>query len=201
MPCPYDGQNTMTNVMIYLIGYFGIGKYTIAKALADVLPCKIIDNHYILNPIFNLLENDGVTPLPPLLWLEAAKVREAVLETIRFLSPKDWNFVFTNDLSEDETSHRLFNDVAQIAKARGSTLVPVLLFCDEDEYLRRVVRPERRERLKGINAAEARARFESGSAFQITHPNVFRLNITALQPAESANQIFSHIQKIVSGQS
>jgi AAA domain len=185
----------MTNVVIYLIGYFGIGKYTIAKALADVLPCKIIDNHYVLNPIFNLLENDGVTPLPPLVWLEAAKVREAVLETIRFLSPREWNFVFTNDLSEDETSHRLFDDVAQIAKARGSTLVPVLLSCDEDEYLRRVVRPERRERLKGINAAEARERFQSGSAFQIAHSNVLRLDVTALQPNDAANLILGHIRQ------
>jgi hypothetical protein len=192
---PYN-ENTMNNVVIYLIGYFGIGKYTIAKALADVLPCKIIDNHYVLNPIFNLLETDGVTPLPPLVWLEAAKVREAVLETIRFLSPRDWNFVFTNDLSEDETSHRLFDDVAEVARARGATLVPVLLSCDQDKYLRRVVRPERRERLKAINVDEARARFESGAAFQLEHPNVLRLDITTLSPAQVANLILEHVRRI-----
>jgi shikimate kinase len=29
----------MQNTIIYLIGYFGIGKYSIAKALAELEPC------------------------------------------------------------------------------------------------------------------------------------------------------------------
>jgi hypothetical protein len=185
------------NTIVYLIGYFGIGKYSIAKALAELEPCKIVDNHHVLNPIFSLLEQDGITPLPPLIWHQAAKVREAVLETIRFLSPPNWNFIFTNDLSEDSGSHKLFDDVANVAEARAARLVPVLLRCELDEYLRRVVRPERRERLKGINPAEARERHQQGQAFVTDHPNQLVLDITRLSPEAAARAILGFVDKLV----
>ncbi|MGL5939284.1 MAG: hypothetical protein ACRC2S_02685 [Waterburya sp.] len=44
----------MTNTIIYLIGFAGVGKYTIAKAISEHLSVKIIDNHYILNPKIKL---------------------------------------------------------------------------------------------------------------------------------------------------
>ncbi len=185
----------MQNTFIYLIGYFGIGKYSIAKALAQLEEFKIIDNHYVLNPIFSLLENDGITPLPPLTWHYAAEIRQAVLGTIRFLSPRDWNFIFTNDLSSDAGSQQLFDDVATVVTSRGGRLIPVLLHCELEKYLERVVRPERRERMKGINADEARERFLSGIGFQTEHPNTLRLDVTNLSAEAAAEEILAHIQR------
>jgi shikimate kinase len=186
----------MTNVAVYLIGYFGIGKYSIAKALVELIPSKIIDNHYVLNPIFSLLENDGIRPLPPLTWHYASEIRQAVLGTIQFLSPKEWNFIFTNDLSEDSGSHQLFDDVVKIVTSRKGTLIPVLLECDLEQYLRRVAQPERRERMKSINTKEAQIRFAAQSKFQTEHPNTLRLNTTHLEPLEAAKEILRHIKKI-----
>jgi MoxR-like ATPase len=48
-----------------LIGYFGIGKCSLAKALAELEPCKIVGNYHVLNPIFSLLEQDGITHCHP----------------------------------------------------------------------------------------------------------------------------------------
>jgi hypothetical protein len=183
----------MKNTFVYLIGYFGVGKYTIANALVELLPCKIIDNHYVLNPIFSLLENDGIKPLPPLTWHYASEIRQAVLGTIQFLSPRDWNFIFTNDLSEDVGSHKLFDDVEKVVVSRGGVLIPVLLECSLETYLERVVRPERRERMKSINAQEARIRFEAQTNFQTNHANTLRLDITNLEPNQAAQLIFQHI--------
>ncbi len=180
---------------MYLIGYFGIGKYSLANALSELEDFKIIDNHYVLNPIFSLLKNDGITPLPPLTWHFASEIRQAVLGTIQFLSPKDWNFIFTNDLTEDAGSHQLFDDVAKIVTSRGGTLIPVLLECDLETYLTRVIRPERRERMKSTNAEEARIRFEAQINFQTDHPNTLRLDISHLEPMEAARAIIRHLQQ------
>ena len=40
------------------------------------------NNHWINNPIFGLIDTDGVSPLPDAVWSQTAKIREAVLETI-----------------------------------------------------------------------------------------------------------------------
>jgi deoxyadenosine/deoxycytidine kinase len=187
----------MNNVTVYLIGYFGIGKYSIAKALSELIPSKIIDNHYVLNPIFSLLENDGITPLPPLIWHYASEIRQAILGTIQFLSPREWNFIFTNDLSEDSGSHQLFDDVAKVVTSRKGVLIPILLECDLEEYLRRVSQPERRERMKSINIEEAQIRFAAQTNFQTEHPNTLRLNTTHLEPVQAAKEILLHIKRVL----
>lgn len=187
----------MNNITVYLIGYFGIGKYSIAKALVELIPSQIIDNHYVLNPIFSLLENDGITPLPPLTWHYASEIRQAVLGTIQFLSPRDWNFIFTNDLTEDAGSHQLFDDVVKVVTSRKGTLIPVLLECNLEQYLERVAQPQRRERKKSINTKEAQIRFEARTNFQTDHPNTLRLDITHLEPSEAAKEIMIHLEKTI----
>ncbi|MBO0754455.1 MAG: hypothetical protein J2P54_01225 [Bradyrhizobiaceae bacterium] len=39
-----------------------------------------MDNHYWLNLIFSLVDQDGITPLPKAVWPLAGRVRDAVLE-------------------------------------------------------------------------------------------------------------------------
>jgi hypothetical protein len=50
------------------------------------LNARVVDNHWINNPIFDLLDNDRVTPFPTGVWDQVAKVRHAVLDTIATLS-------------------------------------------------------------------------------------------------------------------
>ncbi len=131
--------------------------------------------------------------MPPLTWHFASDIRQAVLGTIQFLSPRDWNFIFTNDLTEDAGSHKLFDDVQKVVVSRGGVLVPVLLECNLEQYLERVTRPERRERMKSINAEEARIRFAAQTNFQTDHANTLHLDITSLEPNQAAQLIFQHI--------
>ena len=72
----------MDNIFLYLLGFAGTGKLTIARAFARSVGAKVVDNHWINNPIFGLIDPDGVSPLPDAVWSQTAKVREAVLETI-----------------------------------------------------------------------------------------------------------------------
>jgi hypothetical protein len=188
----------MTNTMIYLIGFAGVGKYTIAKAIRDLEPCKVVDNHYVLNPIFNLIAQDGVTPLPKQVWDNAMQVRLAVLATIEHLSPRDWNFVFTNELTVDSDGSNLmlYSQILKVAQARGARFVPVRLLCDLEEHLSRVIRPERRERMKGIDPDEARDRHANHKLFMPDHANTLTLNVTGLTPEIAAKTVLDHVFNI-----
>jgi hypothetical protein len=198
----------MTNIIIYLIGFAGVGKYTIAKAIAEMMagtlePCRVVDNHYVLNPIFNLIAQDGITPLPAQVWDNAMQVRLAVLATIEHLSPRDWNFVFTNELVADEPSEdsngsnlMLYSQILKVAEARGSRFVPVRLRCDLEEHLSRVVRPERHERMKGVDPNEARDKHANHKLFKPDHANTLTLDVSNLTPEIAARTVLDHVLNI-----
>jgi hypothetical protein len=76
----------MNNVIVYVIGPPGVGKYSVGKLLAARMPAKLLDNHYWCNPIFEIIEPDGRTPLPPAVWDRTSAVLTAVLETVATLA-------------------------------------------------------------------------------------------------------------------
>ena len=146
----------MDNIFLYLLGFAGTGKLTIARAFARSIGAKVVDNHWINNPIFGLIDPDGVSPLPDAVWSQTAKVREAVLETIATLAKPGANFVFTHDGIEGE---RYDEDVLQgiqtTAARRGARLIPVRLVCNEDELVRRIQSGDRAAMLKCTDPADA----------------------------------------------
>lgn len=52
------------NVFVLLLGFPGVGKLTIARELGMARPARVIDNHWINNPILGLLADDGRSKLP-----------------------------------------------------------------------------------------------------------------------------------------
>jgi predicted kinase len=58
----------LKNVMVYLVGFSGTGKLTVARELALPLEARVVDNHWINNPIFGLIDNDRVTSFPTGVW-------------------------------------------------------------------------------------------------------------------------------------
>lgn len=86
--------------LFLLIGFSGTGKLSVAKTLRDRLVARgeqvrLVDNHYINNPIFQLIDVDGVRALPSGTWDRVGEVRDVVVRTIETLSPKNWSFIFT----------------------------------------------------------------------------------------------------------
>lgn len=185
------------STVFYLLGFPGVGKYTVAKEISRLTGAKIVDNHYVLNPIFGLIEQDGVTPLPPKVWDYAWQVHDAVSGVIRELSPRSWSFVFTNAIVDgDPESDQLFAEVAEIARLRESLFVPVRLLAEVEELQRRVVRPERRERMKAASAEEARKIHAQHEVYKPDHPNTLTLDVTNLPPGEVAGKILAHAERL-----
>lgn len=58
LPTHVAGYNdrSRTTVLIKLMGHGGVGKLTIARALAPIVSGRVIDNHTVYNPAFAVTE-------------------------------------------------------------------------------------------------------------------------------------------------
>jgi ribose 1,5-bisphosphokinase PhnN len=188
-------MTNLTGNFIYLIGFAGSGKLTIANALRQRMDCIVVDNHHVNNVIFKLIDPDGVTPLPAAVWERVREVRGAVLATIRDISKSGRNFVFTNELLEGNARHaRVFREVQEVAIARAAKLIPVRLRIEADELARRVAYPGRAAAYKDIDAEAARRRAREAQVFQPQGINCFDLDVTLLSAEEAAMKILAYVR-------
>jgi predicted kinase len=88
----------MQNTIIYLFGFPGRGKYTIAREIEAQTGARVIDNHLINNPIFSLVRKDGKTKIPAKTWGYTLQIMEIVLDAVVNLTNKEQSFIFTNFL-------------------------------------------------------------------------------------------------------
>jgi len=186
------------SVVVHLVGYPGVGKYTVATELARLAEERgrrlvVVDNHHTSNVIFSVLPVDGVSTLPDSVWDRVDEVRAALMRTIKELSPADWSFVFTNVMTEGvPADHETLDRVRQLAESRNSHYVPVRLTCQIDELLRRVARPDRATRQKWVDPEGVSTLVEGSELIRIAHPALLDIDVTHLEPPETAARILDH---------
>lgn len=188
----------MHNTIIHLIGFPGVGKYTIAKEIVAQDPdFRLLDAHHVNNVLFALIPNDGIRPLPPRIWQNVGTIWNAVLDTIVHISPPSYSFVMTNNLWETVPGDRAwFEKLVHTFAAQEKRYVPVKIICDVTEHEKRIVQDERRARMKEINPAAPQRYQREGHLLNITHPNHFTLDVTSMPPDQTAQAIFGHIRKL-----
>src|SRR5262245_935835 len=180
----------MTNLFVYLVGFAGTGKLTIARTFAHLVGSKVVDNHWINNPIFGLIDPDGMTRLPDEVWPQVAKVREAVLETIATLAKPETNFVFTHEGVEgDSIDQAVFESIRSAAARRDARFVAVRLLCEERELVRRIQSPERAGLFKCIDPADAINKSRHHAVLDPRLPTTLTLDVTTRTAEGSAAAI------------
>ncbi len=186
-------MSSPNGLFIYLLGFAGTGKLTIAKALRQQFDCLLVDNHFINNVVFGLIDPDGKTPLSPAVWERVREVRAAVFATIRDLSKPGRHFIFTNELLQGRESHeRVFEEVRELARARGARLLVVRLQVEPEELARRVVSPGRAEAFKDIDAQAARRKAGEHVLFKPRSGECLDLEVTGLSAQAAATCILRH---------
>jgi hypothetical protein len=189
--------SNLKNTIVYLLGYAGTGKYTIAKELCRTAPeFHLVDNHLINNPLFSLIHADGITPLPPRIWDNVGKVWDAVIDTMIHISPPDYSFVLTNALSDSAKDVAWFHEVEDMASRRNATFVPVVLKISLDEHKKRIVSPDRVDRMKEIDPNGPARYAAADNLIRPIHPNLLTLDVSSISAEQSAQSILNHIKTI-----
>ncbi len=186
----------MENAIIYLIGLPGVGKLTTAEILRDRHGFTLVDNHLANNPIFTIIGADGVTPVPDAAWARIKQIRDVLFDTIRSVAPRRQSFVLTNVLMDDDGDRALYQRVVDLAAARGSLFLPVILTCAEEEQLRRVALPSRAARMKLTNPDRLREMLTEERPLPIDHPHTLALDITNTAPEQTADEIICRLGRL-----
>jgi hypothetical protein len=187
-------NNKLQNTFIYLIGFPGTGKLTIAQEIARKADFRLVDNHLINNPVFSLIHVDGKTKLPERIWDNVFKIWEAVADTIIHISPREYNFILTNALQQkDVADHTHYERVKDMAGQREARFIPVrLLISDIEEHARRITAADRTLKLKETDAEAPRRYAENEEVLNISHPNGLTLDVSRLTASEAADIILKH---------
>jgi len=186
-----------SNTVIHLFGYPGVGKYTIAKEMARMGNFRLIDNHLINNPIFVAVGADGVTPLHPRVWDYCANIRETVLDAIVELADKNANFILTNYLTYDDEFN--LRTVLGRFEKRQANYYPIFLHCNIQEHEKRVVAPERVDRMKDIRPESPELNRKKSPLWIFEHPNRLEFDISTGTAQEAAINILNKISEIQKG--
>lgn len=189
--------------IIHLIGYPGVGKLTVARALAATVPedapdrILVVDNHLTGNAVLAVVPRGPDGSVPPRAWELVADVRDHVFTALVELTPLTWTLVFTNVLRHgDPVLERSDGAMAELVRKRGSAYVPVILRCDAEEHRRRVVAPERAERGKWMDPDAVAAHRDRWELAEPGGPNQLEIDVTSLAPKAAARIILDHVRGI-----
>lgn len=182
----------MENTILYLIGHYGVGKLTVAKAICAASGARLFDNHLANNIIFSLIRTDGKTPLPNSVWNYIWRIRIEAVNAIAELAPPEFSYVLTNALLDSDFDRTAYQQIVDLAAHRGSVFVPVILTCSEEENQRRVAEPDRELNMKHTDPVSALQQRRATNLLPIDHPNRLDLDNTNLSPEEAAAQIIAH---------
>lgn len=185
------------NTIIALIGFPGVGKYTIAKELARLMPAMVVDNHYCNNVIFPLAGHGWGDRCADQVWDQIDKVRQVVMETIATISPSEASFIFTGVLRDtDDSDFATYQLWASTATKRQALFVPVVLTCDLAENQRRVVSEGRAELMKLTKPEKIAHIHETERVLIPTHTHSLQLETTNLSVEQVVAQIMAHVEAL-----
>jgi hypothetical protein len=170
--------------LLFLHGSPATGKLTVAKALLQMVPGRLFDNHAAIDLARTLFEFGA-----PGFWELVHEVQNAALDTA---AANALALVVTTFCYVEPDDLPLFETFEQILRRHGGALLPVYLHCSREEAARRVGNPDRVERRKMSSAAGLFDYLDSHHFTAVPRPDVLRLD-TEARPAEStARDIVAH---------
>jgi len=170
--------------LLFLHGAPATGKLTVARALLQLVPGRLFDNHTSIDLARTMFEFGA-----PGFWelihstrylaLDAAGEHGIPLVVMTFC------FVEPDDLPQ-------FQKIEEVAQRHGGELLPVFLHCSREEALRRVGNADRVERRK-MASAEALTKYLDDYNFTpVPRPGCLAIDTGAMPPEAAAREIIGH---------
>ncbi len=184
-PEPTNGPSA-AGMLIHINSYPGVGKLTIALELQRLIGGKVLDNHSVYNVALALCELKS-----PEYYETLRAVRRIAYDRIAAI-PANIPVVLTNAHAEQSKwGQEARQSLHDLADARGTPLLSVILTCDPDEHARRIQSVDRRLARKPTDPDLFQGNRDGVPLLDCHNPSAFTLDVTALTAGEAAQAISS----------
>lgn len=178
--------------IIHINGYPGVGKLTIATALEKLMPgSKVIHNHMLINPVDAVLSRSdrGYQEL-------RRSIRKAIFEPIADNEATfKTTFIFTDFQSTDAIGSGVCKEYETLARDRGCMFLPIVLTCDEDVNLQRLISEDRAEHKKLTDVELVRDFRRKSEIYSFSgNDAALKLDVTYSTAEEAAQEIRHHCE-------
>jgi chloramphenicol 3-O-phosphotransferase len=136
---------SLTGSLIFLNGFPGVGKLTIARALKGLLPrypdsIRLIDNHTLIDPAQAIIPDRG-----PAHKALRAKICEVVFEALKheFAGNPALTVIMAGCLADTKEDTDMLAEHMELARACNVPLHLIDIECDKEEHMVRIRTPER----------------------------------------------------------
>ena len=185
-----------TNPLIYLFGFPGVGKNTIARAIENRTEFLAIQNHLLSNALrraASLLPAENYGQLEPLLKHHTMKAWVNFLEFVAAAVPQQGLIVTSVLYENDPEKVEFFELVRDWAVSQNRAFVPVRLVCNPDELARRIESPSRDIQFKLTDSSILKNIMHNNTLLQAEE--CFELDVTALTANEAAGKILEFVEQ------
>ena len=174
-------------MIVHLNGWPGVGKRTIGEIVARELGATFVHNHLLHDVAIVCAGLHGNER-----WPLYEIVRAAAYDPLAKRPPGEM-LVMTNALCRGASREvQAWHHVVDLAIARHSPLVPVVLYADMEELCRRVQSQERVGH-KLSDATELREMLPTDTIQEPDVPELLVLDVTALSAEQAAVRVLQHV--------
>ena len=184
--CP---ARTLTRIfarmkLVFLHGAPATGKLTVAKALLNVVPGRLLDNHAAVDFARTIFEFGA-----PGFWELVHQIRLAALEAA---AQHGVLLVVVTFCYSDPTDLPQFEEFERLVLGAGGELLPVFLHCSDEEIARRIGNADRVERRKTSSMEALNAFRAIYNDAPVPRDNCFKIDSGARSAKATALEIARH---------
>jgi len=179
---------------IYINGYPGVGKLTIAKELRALFPqAQLVSSHSTI---------DITAEFFPRGHPQYQSLRRA-LRRVQFQcainAPYETTWIFTDQQSSSEIGSSTAQEYQTAAASRGSRFISIVLTCGAEENFKRAQSKGRGGALntKLTDLSILRKIRAEEEIYHFGSPEEAELDVTGLTPSEAARQIYQHVCRFI----
>jgi hypothetical protein len=172
--------------LLFLHGSPAVGKLTVAKALLQLVPGRLMDNHAAIDLALTVFEFGA-----PGFWELVHDVRRSAMNAA---AEHGVPLLVTTFCYAEPEDREQFGQIEEIVQRHGGELLPVFLHCSREEALRRVGNPDRVTRRK-ISSGEYLIReLDRYDLTAVPRPDCLRLDTGVNAADVTAQKIAGHFR-------
>lgn len=170
--------------LLFLHGSPAVGKLTVAKALLQLVPGRLMDNHAAIDLALTIFDFGA-----PGFWELVHDVRRSAMNAA---AEHRVPLLVTTFCYAEPEDREQFRQIEEIVQRHGAKLLPVFLHCSREEALRRVGNPDRAARRKLTSGEQLIRDLDRYDLTAVPRPDCLRLDTGVNAADVTAQKIVEH---------